>query len=1078
MNKTYVLLLSILLLFIADDVSAQLKLGDQPTSVQKSVILDLQGSNGRQGVWLPRISDTSDATGIDALNPPDGVLIYHTGSSQVMIRKNGYWSSLQTNVKVGSTTSSNSTIELQLGTAAGATKDLNLALSAGTGVITLNVPDATVDTRGVVTINSQTFGGVKTFNDGLTSLSATTISGASSNASNLYLGVTSATTPGTTTDRVLSVDNTGRVVLSQSIPTTRTMTINGTAYDLSANRTWSVGTVTGVTGGYGLSGGTINTSGTLAVDSALFATKAWRQKGIDSVAALLGSYLPANRTLTINGTTYDLSANRTWSVGTVTGVTGGYGLSGGTISASGTLAVDSALFATKAWRQKGIDSVVGILGNYVPVTRTLNGLALSSNQTFATGSAGTDFAISSSGTTHTFNLPTASATNRGLLSAADWTTFNNKLSTSRTLTINGTTYDLSANRTWNVGTVTGVTGGYGLSGGTISASGTLAVDSALFSTKAWRQKGIDSVVGILGNYVPVTRTLNGLALSSNQTFATGSAGTDFTISSSGTTHTFNLPTASATNRGLLSAADWTTFNSKLSSSRTLTINGTTYDLSANRTWNVGTVTGVTGGYGLSGGTISASGTLAVDSALFATKAWRQKGIDSVVGILGNYLSSSRTLTINGTTYDLSANRTWNVGTVTSVAPGYGITGSTITTTGTHGVDTGSIATRLWRQKGIDSVVALMNTYVPKTTSINGLALSFNHTFSTGSSGTDFNIVSGGSTHTFNIPTASATNRGLLSSGDWTTFNNKVSSTRTINGLALSNNQTFATGTSGTDFNISSSGTTHTFNVPDASGSARGVITTGTQTFAGAKTFSTGVTVSGATSNASNLTLGITSATTPGTATDRYLTVDATGKVILSSVSGITGLTTIGASPNANGASISGGLLSLQPASATFGGIVTTGTQTFEGDKTFDNTVSAKVALQAGTATAGTAPLKFTSGTNLTTPENGAVEYNGTNYFVTSGGTRFTLARTLTASSTLDFPATAGFGSNSTLNITVNGAADGDVVSLGVPSAAHEDGGSYYAYVSAANTVTIVFTNSTWFTLNPASGTFKVSVQKF
>jgi hypothetical protein len=47
-------------------------------------------------------------------------------------------------------------------------------------------------------------------------------------------------------------------------------------------------------------------------------------------------------------------------------------------------------------------------------------------QYFATGTSGTDFAISSATDTHTFNLPTASATNRGALSSADWTTFNSK----------------------------------------------------------------------------------------------------------------------------------------------------------------------------------------------------------------------------------------------------------------------------------------------------------------------------------------------------------------------------------------------------------------------------------------------------------------------------------------------------------------------------------------------------------------------------------------------------------------------------------------------------------------------------
>lgn len=56
------------------------------------------------------------------------------------------------------------------------------------------------------------------------------------------------------------------------------------------------------------------------------------------------------------------------------------------------------------------------------------------------------------------------------------------------------------------------------------------------------------------------KSVNGLT-AKTQTFATGSTGTDFNISSSGTVHTFNIPTASATNRGLLSSADWIAFNS-------------------------------------------------------------------------------------------------------------------------------------------------------------------------------------------------------------------------------------------------------------------------------------------------------------------------------------------------------------------------------------------------------------------------------------------------------------------------------------------------------------------------------------
>jgi hypothetical protein len=49
-------------------------------------------------------------------------------------------------------------------------------------------------------------------------------------------------------------------------------------------------------------------------------------------------------------------------------------------------------------------------------------------------------------------------------------------------------------------------------------------------------------------------------------------------------------------------------------------------------------------------------------------------------------------------------------------------------------------------------------------------------------------------------------------------------------------------------------------------------------------------------------------------------------------------------------------------------------------------VTAYLTLSAGTASANTAPLLFTSGTNLTSAVAGAMEYNGANLFFTRTGT--------------------------------------------------------------------------------------------
>ena len=74
---------------------------------------------------------------------------------------------------------------------------------------------------------------------------------------------------------------------------------------------------------------------------------------------------------------------------------------------------------------------------------------------------------------------------------------------------------------------------------------------------------------------------------------------------------------------------------------------------------------------------------------------------------------------------------------------------------------------------------VITTFSTGLTALNGLTEQVQY-FSTGTAGTDFNIASAVNTHTFNLPTASATNRGALSSADWITFNSKANASGTTN----------------------------------------------------------------------------------------------------------------------------------------------------------------------------------------------------------------------------------------------------------------------------------------------------------
>ena len=98
-------------------------------------------------------------------------------------------------------------------------------------------------------------------------------------------------------------------------------------------------------------------------------------------------------------------------------------------------------------------------------------------------------------------------------------------------------------------------------------------------------------------------------------------------------------------------------------------------------------------------------------------------------------------------------------------------------------------------------------------------------------------------------------------------------------------------------------------------------------------------------------------------------------------SGVTTLAAIGSTPNANGATISGSTLNLQPADGSFGGVVTTGTQTIAGAKTFSSAFTSSTSttspiLIGGTGTGSSISIRPTSGVGSTSAD--IIFQNGNN----------------------------------------------------------------------------------------------------
>jgi hypothetical protein len=262
----------------------------------------------------------------------------------------------------------------------------------------------------------------------------------------------------------------------------------------------------------------------------------------------------------------------TWNASTNTpSITSGVGTDGHfyIVSVAGNTTIDGVsgwqvgdwiVFHSPAWQKvDNTESVVSVNGLTGAVTLTTSNITEGTNLYFTNARARTAISLTTTGNSGASNYNNGT----GVLNVPQYSLAGlGGVPTTRALTINGINFDLSADRTWSVGTVTNIATSGPITGGPITGTGTIGITQASSTSDGF----LSSTDWNTFNNKQATISLT----------TTGNSGSSTFIS-----NVLNVPTYTLAGLG------------GVPTTRTITINGIGQDLSDDRSWSVGTVTGVT-----------------------------------------------------------------------------------------------------------------------------------------------------------------------------------------------------------------------------------------------------------------------------------------------------------------------------------------------------------------------------------------------------------------------------------------------------------------------------------------------------